>query len=53
MELEHIQLSAQDIARAFWAADYAPEQKAVTTKPEKPLENAPKTQVEMAVLPVK
>jgi hypothetical protein len=50
MELDHIQLSAQDIARAFWEADYAPVPK---VKLEKPLENAPKTEVETAVLSVK
>jgi hypothetical protein len=52
MELDHIQLSAQDIARAFWEADYAPAPKVVVSKLKKPPENTPKTEVAMAVLPV-
>jgi hypothetical protein len=52
MELIHIQLSAQDIARAFWEADYAPVPKMAAIKLEKPLESTTEIKPQTAVLPV-
>jgi hypothetical protein len=46
MELKHIELSAQDIARLFWEADYAPSRPVIETKLETPLEENPKTDSE-------
>lgn len=43
MELKHIQLSAQDIARMFWEADYAPTRPVLETKLEQAFEENPKT----------
>ncbi len=46
MKTEHIELSAQDIARMFWEADYAPARPVLESKLEQPPEENQKTESE-------